>query len=133
MNTLKWTHIATYSYITLQSFFVKIAYNNFSSANGHISEVITHTHRSSFIVLMKRERMRDKKVSKWSLSYVAHVPLDKGVYVCVQFPFIAYLTHITGCLSASVQSKKIRNCWLLSNFNILYQYDFSCCHFSLTH
>jgi len=54
---------------------------------------------------MKRERERQEGVKM--ISYVAHVPLDKGVCVCVQFPFIAYLTHITGCLSASVQSKKL--------------------------
>ena len=59
INTHKWTRIAIDSSITLRSLFsVQIAYDYFSSANGHISEVRTHTHRSSFIVVIKRERGR---------------------------------------------------------------------------
>ncbi len=126
-NTLKWTHIAMCSNITLQLFFVKIAYNYFSSANGHISEVITHTHRSSFIVVIKRERERRKGVKMIFLTWHTY-------RIYVWFPFIAYLTHITGYLSTSVQSKNFY--FLLDYFICLIYYiniNFFCCLLSLAH
>jgi hypothetical protein len=122
-NTLQWTHIAMCSNITLQLFFVKIAYNYFSSAKGHISEVITHTHRSSFIVVMKRERERQEGVKM--ISYVAHVPLDKGVCVCVCAISFHCLFDTYHRMLISIRSiQKIIFCWLFHTFNMLYQHHF---------